>query len=31
VVGRSRAARRCLYVRLEWELESGSNDRSRSF
>jgi hypothetical protein len=31
VVGRSSAARRCLYVRLVWELDSGSNERRRSF
>lgn len=30
-VGRSRAARRCLYVRVVWELDSGSRDSSRSF
>jgi hypothetical protein len=30
-VGRSRAVRRCLYVRLVWELDSGNKDKSKSF
>jgi hypothetical protein len=31
VVGRSSEVRRWLYVKVVWELDSGSNERSSSF